>query len=61
MVLWPSRDLLHSNTELLVKTSRRLSYSRTMKIVEIFKKYNLSLKFLDSDSWERELMKINED
>ena len=26
MVLRPSRDLLHSNTELLVKTSRRLSY-----------------------------------
>ena len=27
MVLRPSRDLLHSNTELLVKTSRRLSYA----------------------------------
>ena len=29
MVLRPSRDLLHSNTELLVKTSRRLSYNKT--------------------------------
>jgi CheY-like chemotaxis protein len=26
MVLWPSRDLLQLNTELPVKTSRRLSY-----------------------------------
>jgi hypothetical protein len=32
MVLWPSRDLLQLNTELPVKTSRRLSYSGDLNI-----------------------------
>jgi hypothetical protein len=47
MVLWPSRDLLQLNTELPVKTSRRLSYSISMdegKIIGEYKALNVELK-----------------